>query len=168
MMGSKDIHATLTRMSEVFPEVAIDCLASLLERDTTVNKPWTVSDHIDFSADFILTLGSASKHFQAIVAIGINFAAIDVFVGDHLRSRDITQHLDEAGDIFGELANTYCAMLTDNDVYRKNFGVLTQSVPTLYIDGKSYFPPIPAIQGECCIGDSWLSMAHGIRKNPGR
>jgi hypothetical protein len=65
--------------------------------------------------------------------------------------------------VFGELANTYCAMLMDRDEFTTHFGILNQTVPVLYTKGIPFLPFISGVQGTVTINGKDIYIGFAIR-----
>jgi hypothetical protein len=141
-----DQSADLDEIIEVFSAAAIKCVDIFFARPCSVLEPWHLTNDIDCGTDRIVTIGYANQAYQAITAIGINRE-------DCFRLFGKSIHDDEFLDIFGELANNYCAVLMDSDDFTKRFGVLHQSVPVLYSKGMPFLPFISGVRGRVGIGN---------------
>ena len=149
---------SLVSMTGIFLDTAIDCVEAFFGKHCEKTAEWDVVERLDGQFDLILTIGSANKVYQGILAIGIDRSAIPAFVGEN-----VTEF--EARDIFGEFANNYCAMLMDKAQFNARFGILHQSLPVLYSNGQPFLPFISGVQGKVFIGSSWLYLGFAIQRS---
>ena len=77
-----------------------------------------------------ICLGCGSNNYQALAVLGTGDKEIAEFI-------DSTE-CNEILDAFGEMLNTYIAMLMDNEQFINNFGILIQSIPQYSADMNFY------------------------------
>jgi hypothetical protein len=150
----------LDEIVDTFTVTAKECIEIFFRKQSSPSSPWTVTDDIDCNTDRIITIGCANDGFQAITAIGINHS-------DCRKLLDQDIHDDGFIYTFGELANTYIALLMDQEAFSKRFGILHQSVPVLYSKGMPFLPFISGISGSITIEQDIMihfgfSMNHRI------
>jgi len=153
------IKLALDRLCLVFCETAMETVRVLLQKKCVVHLPWEVVEQLQGQFDRILTMGSSSSSYSAITCIGVQKDSLDALLGAESTA------IEEAADILGEIANTYCGMLADNPAFCGAFGPLTQAVPALYLDGNSFLPFIWGVQGYLYFGDHWVYFGYSIRNN---
>jgi len=131
---------------DIFPECACKCFDIFFQKPCSPSAPWKVTDDIDCNTDRIITIGCANNAFQAISAIGINNADCRLLINDDLPDDDFLS-------LFGEVANTFIALLMDQEEFISRFGILNQSVPVLYSKGMPFLPFISGISGAISVED---------------
>ena len=149
---------SLVSMTGIFLETAIECVDAFFNRKCENAIDWDVVERLEGQFDLILTIGCANQNYQGILAIGLEKASVPAFVGG-----DISEF--ESRDIFGEFANTYCAMLMDRPQFNSRFGILHQSLPVLYSNGQPFLPFISGIQGRVYVDGKWMYIGFAIQKN---
>ncbi len=64
-----------------------------------------------------------------------------------------------------EFTNTYIALISDDEIFKKKIGVLIQSVPILFKNGESCFPFISGIEGSFNINGGDMYVGFAIKKH---
>jgi hypothetical protein len=160
----QDTQKKLTELTPIFSQSAIQCIGDMFGKQCEIHMPWEVVDQLQAQFDRILTMGSANNEYTAITCAGMQYDSMEAFIGQDKISDEM------AADILGEFVNTYNALLVDNDLFNKCFGVLIQGVPILYTEGHSFLPFIWGIQGYLYFGEQWIYIGFSIRstnKQPG-
>lgn len=155
---SDDTQRALTRLSTVFAQKAQECVHSLFEQHWIPTQHWCTGQRLEGDFDCLVALGSVNDAYQAITLVGLQRSVLPALLGS-----DDTEP-EHVVDVFGELVNTYCGVLADHDALRKTFGVLTQSLPIMFVSGKWILSSIPSIQGTLHNRDEQLFFAYGIQK----
>lgn len=151
------VQVVLTKSINVFFETACASIEALFGKKAIVESSWSSNKHIEIDCRYVLVMGGASDTFQSILTVGVNTDAIMELAG---------QDLDQSGfcDVFGELANTYCALLMDRTEFTGHFGVLNQTVPVIYTKGIPFLPFISGVQGTVSINGKLTYIGFAIRK----
>lgn len=156
-MGNDDaIQKILKEIISVFSETTCMSIEAIFGRNALVDLPWCSNKHIEVDCKYILIMGSASEKYQSILTLGVNNNCIVELTGQELEQSEFC-------DVFGELANTWCAMLMDRVEFTENFGILNQTVPVLYTNGIPFLPFISGVQGTVTINDSKMHIGFAIR-----
>ena len=147
-MTNNNIESTtnlLKEMVDIFPASACKCIDTFFNKPCVPSAPWRITGDIDCNTNRIITIGCANNDFQAIAAIGVNSADCQSL----LNREEIAD--DDFISIFGELANTFIALLMDQEPFIFRFGILHQSVPVLYSKGMPFLPFVSGISGAVTV-----------------
>ncbi len=147
-----NLKGTLTSLLEGVKKKAHESVESFFMVDATIGEDWTVEERLAGEYDHIITLGCSNSDFQGVIMIATEDGHTDAFFDEK----------EELIDIFGELANTYCGMLMDDEDVVDEFGVLSQAVP-MYAAKRAFFPRAWALTGKVYVGDSWVQIGFAIR-----
>jgi hypothetical protein len=151
------IQDVLTNTTNIFSETAISSIEALFGKNVKVECQWSSNKHIEIDCHYVLVMGGASDKFQSILTIGVNTDAIIELAGHDLEQSEFC-------DVFGELANTYCALLMDRTEFTEFFGILNQTIPIIYTKGIPYLPFISGVQGSVSINSQPICFGFAIRK----
>ncbi|NLD91213.1 MAG: hypothetical protein GX639_00950 [Fibrobacter sp.] len=151
-------NMTLDGVSTMFSSTAVECVNALLGVNSIIKDPWLFVPRLEAEYENIIIMGSASNQYQAILAVGIDDNAINHFIGKN----DIDR--TETFDIFGEIANNYCAMIMDHKEFLEQFGTLNQSIPVLYSKGIPFLPFISGIEGKIYSNNQPAYFGFAIQK----
>jgi hypothetical protein len=157
-MGLDDnkIQEVLTSIISVFSDVTCSSIEALFGKRAHLVSAWSSNKHIEIDCQYVLIMGGASDTFQSILTVGVDTATIIELTGQELEQSEFC-------DVFGELANTYCAMLMDRDEFTTHFGILNQTVPVLYTKGIPFLPFISGVQGTVTINGKDIYIGFAIR-----
>jgi len=145
----------LPELNSVFSKTAVRCVNDFLGKPAAIHENWCVVDRLVTHYDYILTMGGASQNFQSILAIGVSKDFSEIFG---------VMDKSEFVDILGEFANTYWALLMDDHVFTKHFGILNQSIPVVYSNGTPFLPFISGVQGKVYIENEFIFLGYAIQK----
>ncbi|HLV33304.1 MAG TPA: hypothetical protein VKY57_17180 [Chitinispirillaceae bacterium] len=145
----------LPDLTSAFSKTAVICVKDFLGKPAVIHENWDVVDRLVTHYDYILTMGGASQNFQSILAIGVSKDFSYIF-----GVKDKTEFID----ILGEFANTYWALLMDDHVFTKHFGILNQSIPVVYSNGTPFLPFISGVQGKVYIENEFIFLGYAIQK----
>lgn len=148
---------TISEFSDIFSKTAVECLGTLFGAECKSLDDWKIVPQLQAEYDNVIIMGSANNDFQAILAIGVNDTSIEAFVGNSLQKSEIF-------DAFGEVANTYCAMIIDKKEFSDKFGALNQSIPVLYSKGTPFLPFISGIEGKVYSNEHFVYFGFAIQK----
>jgi hypothetical protein len=151
------IQDILTNAINVFSETTCSSIEALFGKNAVAEIPWSSNKHIEIDCRYVLVMGGASDTFQSILTIGVNTDAILELAGQDLEQSEFC-------DVFGELANTYCALLMDRAEFTDHFGILNQTVPVIYTKGIPFLPFISGVQGTVSINGKLIYVGFAIRK----
>jgi hypothetical protein len=150
------IQELLTGLINVFSETACSSIEVLFSKSAQIKNTWSSNKHIEVDFQYVLIMGGASDIFQSILTVGVDVDTIIELTGHELKQSEFC-------DMFGELANTYCAMLMDRTEFTEHFGILNQTVPVLYTKGIPFLPFISGVQGTVSIGGKDIFIGFAIR-----
>lgn len=111
-------------------EVSQSCIESIFGESCMVNDDWKITSRLRGDFPHNICLGCGSTAYQALAVAGAGNKEIREFINS-IESNDIL-------DAFGEMLNTYLAMLMDNEQFISNFGILIQSIPQYSADSNFY------------------------------
>ena len=149
---------TLNEVATLFSSTAAECVNALLGIKCECREQWVFVPRLEAEFENVVIMGSASDQYQSILAIGIN----DEEIADFLGRNDFDN--DETLDIFGEVANNYCAMIMDQKGFHNQFGILNQSLPVLYSKGIPFLPFISGIEGKIYSNNQFVYFGFAIQK----
>ncbi|MBF0226587.1 MAG: hypothetical protein HQK76_14120 [Desulfobacterales bacterium] len=158
MKPQPSIKELLLTKNHIFSDAAKECVSALFQHEAFIKEEWQIVDQLDCNFDFALTLGCANDEYQALVVVGIQNDSFCALLGQD------AVPAEEACDVLGEFANTYCGMVSDYPAFREEFGILAQSLPVLYMKGHSYLQFIWGIEGKIYFGDNWIYMGYVIQR----
>ncbi|MBN1601365.1 MAG: hypothetical protein JW915_07135 [Chitinispirillaceae bacterium] len=150
------IQKKLEKMITVFSETTCLSIEALFGRNALVDKAWCSNKHIEIDSQYILMMGSASEKYQSILTLGVNNKCIVELTGQELEQSEFC-------DVFGELANTWFAVLMDRVDFTEQFGFLNQTVPILYTKGIPFLPFISGVNGSVAVNDEELLVGFAIK-----
>lgn len=150
------IQDVLTKIITVFSDTTCASIEALFGKKAQVHSPWSSNKHIEIDCQYVLIMGGASEKYQSILTIGVDTESII-----ELTEQELEQ--GEFCDVFGELANTWCAMLMDRVEFTDHFGFLNQTVPILYTKGIPFLPFISGVQGAVTINGKEIQVGFAIR-----
>jgi len=156
-INDNKIQDVLTNAINVFSETASSSIDALFGKSVKVETNWSSNKHIEIDCHYVLVMGGVSDKFQSILTIGVNTDAIIELAGYNLEQSEFC-------DVFGELANTYCALLMDRTEFTEYFGILNQTIPVIYTKGIPYLPFISGVQGSVSINGQPINIGFAIRK----
>jgi hypothetical protein len=146
----------MEKCAGIFTQIGIDCTTAFTGISFKIEKPWELSERLSGDYKHNIILGSGNNLYQASVGFGFKTDA-DMQVIN-------TDSFDELCDAWGELANTYCGMLMDKNVFTDSFNILTQSFPQ-YTSGMVYFPKAWAYSGSLVTeAGIEIFLGYAIRK----
>jgi len=146
----------ISEIIPVFYEAANESLEAIFGRNGEMADNWAVTKRIDIDSENVLIMGGASDAFQAIFAVGLNE---DMY--EELTSQKLVE--EDFNDIFGEFANTYYALLMDNEGFVSRFGILNQTIPLLYTKGIPFLPFIAGVQGTVRVNGKSMDIGFAIQ-----
>jgi hypothetical protein len=152
-----DKKLSLNDVSSIFSSTSIECARALLGIRCELKEPWKFVPRLDAEFENVVIMGSASDQYQAILAIGMNDSSVEGFFGKLVDK-------NEFFDIFGEVANNFCAMIMDNYEFYRQFGILNQSIPVLYSNGMPFLPYISGIEGRIYSNNQFAYFGFAIQK----
>jgi hypothetical protein len=152
-----DQKLALNDVSDIFSSTSIECARALLGISCELKEPWKFVPRLDAEYENVVIMGSASDLYQAILAIGMNDSSVEGFFGKLVDK-------NEFFDIFGEVANNFCAMILDNYEFYRQFGILNQSIPVLYSNGIPFLPFISGIEGRIYSNNQFAYFGFAIQK----
>ena len=147
-----DMKDVLESIIDGVKEAARVTVDSFFMVDSETKDDWRIDERLSGEFDHIITLGCSNSDYQGVIMV----ASEDDTHSDFFESKE------ELVDIFGEVANTYCGILMDNEKIVDSFGVLSQAVP-MYATKRAFFPRAWAITGKVYVNDSWIQMGFAIR-----
>lgn len=148
---------SLKDVSDIFSSISIECVRALLGISCEIKTPWKFVPRLQAEFENVVIMGSANDRFQAILAIGMDDFSVEGFFGKLVDK-------NEFFDIFGEVANNFCAMILDNHEFYSQFGVLNQSLPVLYSKGIPFLPFISGIEGRIYSNNQFAYFGFAIQK----
>jgi hypothetical protein len=157
-ISKKNTKDILFEVADVFSKTGIECVEAFFQKECVIKSKWTVVNQLNCKFDCVLTLGCANDEYQSILAIGIQNSSFTALTGEENIS------VEDASDILGEFANTYCGMLSDHSEFYENFGVLAQTLPIFYRQGQSFLNFIWGVEGKLFFNDNWIYFGYAIRK----
>ncbi len=148
----ENLNDTLNSLLEGVKEKALETVESFFMVDATLGEDWTVEERLAGEYDHIITLGCSNSDYQGVIMVATEDGHTDAFF----------EEKEELIDIFGELANTYCGMLMDDNDVVEQFGILSQAVP-MYASKRAFFPRAWAVTGKVYVDNSWVQIGFAIR-----
>lgn len=110
--------------------IAVNCIQSIFDKTCTINNDWQIIERLNGNYTHNVCLGCGNDTFQALAVI----ATGDKEINEFIESTDP----DDILDAFGEVLNTYFAMLMDHAMFSDKFGILTQSFAQYSADVNFY------------------------------
>ncbi len=147
-----DMQVILTELKESVKNVAVEAVESLLMVDAEAGDDWEVFERLSGNHDHIITLGCSNSDYQGVIMFGVNDE-------DAL---NFCESAEEVNDLFGEIANTYCGMLMDQEGIADRFGFLSQAIP-MYAAKRAFFPRAWAISGKVLAGGVTIQVGFAVR-----
>ncbi|MBF0102336.1 MAG: hypothetical protein HQK77_15650 [Desulfobacterales bacterium] len=153
-----DIKNTLASLADIFIKTGIKAIKALFMIEVEKRQDWEVGIKTVCKSNFVMTMGSSNDNYQALLVFAMENLSICQLLGQNEVSPQY------ALDVLGELGNTYCGMLMDSKEFIQSFGILKQSIPTVYVNGQSYMPCILGIEGQLYFKDNFITIRYAIQK----
>lgn len=135
------LAARLETLVDVFAGAATQCMQSLFRHQWRAEPAWRVVEALQIDAPCIVALTCANERYRSLALVGLEEQGLAAL------NMACPPDIDDALDVFGELINTYCGVLADDEQFRAAFGVLTQSMPLMHVRGEWTLRPMTGIEG---------------------
>ncbi len=150
------IKEVMENLAEDGSNIALECIDAMFQKSCIKREPWSVTEHLEGTFDYIFSLISRNSKFKSNLCIGIQIESIATFIGYEI-------DIEEAKDAFGEFGNVYCAMLMDNPLFKDKFGILRQALPEDAIN-EAFFPKAWGLNGRLYLKDHWIYMGYSMQE----
>ncbi|MGM0442574.1 MAG: hypothetical protein ACQEQV_00115 [Fibrobacterota bacterium] len=148
-----EMEDTLSEIRDDISLAASRTISSLLMVDCSIADDWEVKERLTGMYDHIITLGCSNSDYQGVIMIAVGDQGAHQYADTH----------EEVVDIFGEIANTYCGMLMDQDRVKEKIGILSQAIP-MYAADRTFFPRAAAVSGSVVTEDDvYIRVGFAIR-----
>lgn len=154
-----EIKSELQKLVPILGSTACKTVSLMFSCDATIDGNWEIVDHLNCPFNHLITIGAANSQFSSLILWGVSDDAVEKLLGEPEYDQSYIF------DIFGELLNTYSALLDDNEHYSKIFGKQIQTVPVLYSDGAPFIPFLQGVQGEIKVNNTTFYVGFVIREN---
>lgn len=159
MDNQDEIKSELRDLLPVLATTACNTVSLMFNCDAAIEDSWEIVDHLNCPFNHLITIGTANSQYSSLILWGVSDDAVEKLIGESEYDQSYLF------DIFGELLNTYSALLDDNELYSKIFGKQIQTVPILYSDGAPFIPFLQGVQGKIAVNNTTFYVGFVIRAN---
>ncbi len=159
MSKKSEIEVKLRSLLPVLSSIAVQCVKQMFEREAEIPKPWKVVERLDDRFEHLIAMTSANYSNTSLAIVGISPTSIKTL----LEEDDVDQV--SLSDELAEFLNSYCALLSDNDIFIQAFGKQFQKVPVPYNTDIAFAPFLRGVQGSVKVGNDTIIIGYVIREN---